>query len=368
MRKYLAVLLSVAFLAGSLIAGGCGQADGGNGGGGKQDGDILAGMSLEEKVGQLFMIGVQGTEMTPDTQELLETIHPGGVILFGRNVQEASQLAELIADLQSVALDTGHLLFISIDQEGGEIVRLPWLDDSVAEADITGTDQAYTIGRKRGQDLASLGINQNLAPVMDMCQQGDFLMQYKRCFQGSPQEMGELGKSVISGQRDGGVFSTAKHFPGYGGIDFDPENESIPTVPQVPEIAQFKVAAEASPEFIMTANVIYQDIDANTPFTLTPAGIEYLRKEIAGDYLIITDDLASKVLKAAYTMEGTVVMAAKAGNDILLISANQPEDPMTAYNALLDAVKNGEISEDELDERVTRILRLKEKLTQGISS
>lgn len=365
MKKVFLVATVAVVVACALIAGGCGQTDEEK----KQDEDILAGMSLEEKVGQLFMIGVQGTEMTPETQELLETIHPGGVILFGRNIQDADQLTKLIEGLQGVAAaDTGHPLFVSTDQEGGEIVRIKWLDDGVAEADITGTDQAYNIGVKRGQGLKGLGINQNLAPVLDMCQPGDFLMEYKRCFPGNPQEMGELGKSVISGQRDGGILSTAKHFPGYGGIDFDPENDRIPTVPQVPETSQFKVAAEAGPEFIMTANVIYEDIDADTPFTLAPAGIEYLRNEVGGDYLIITDDLASKVLKAAYTMGGTVVMAAKAGNDVLLISANQPEDPMAAYSALLDAVKNGEISEGELDARVTRILRLKKRLPQSTGS
>ncbi len=364
MKKRFLVWLLVVVLAGALMACGCGQAGEDENGDKKQEEDILAGMSLEEKVGQLFMIGVQGTEMTPETQQLLQTVHPGGVILFGRNIQDADQLTKLIEDLQDVAnADTGQPLFISTDQEGGEIVRIKWLDDGVAEADITSTDQAYRIGLERGQDLKGLGINQNLAPVLDMCQPGDFLTQYKRCFPGSPQQVGELGKSVISGQRDGGILSTAKHFPGYGGIVFDPENDQIPTVSQVPEISQFKVAAQASPEFIMTANVIYEEIDANTPFTLTPAGIEYLRKEVSGDYLVITDDLASKVLKAKYTMEGTVVMAAKAGNDILLISANQPEDPEAAYNAVLDAVKNGDIGEEEINKRVTAILRLKDKLS-----
>jgi beta-N-acetylhexosaminidase len=364
MKKHLAVVLFAVVLASLLIVVGCGQASEDGNGDGKKEEDILAGMSLEEKVGQLFMIGVQGTEMTSETQQLLQTVHPGGVILFGRNIQDAGQLTKLVADLQSTAAaDTGQPLFISTDQEGGEIVRIKWLDDNVAEADITSTDQAYQIGLKRGQDLKSLGINQNLAPVLDMCQPDDFLMQYKRCFPGDPQQMGELGKSVISGQRDGGILSTAKHFPGYGGIVFDPENEQIPTVSQLPETSQFEVAAEAGPEFIMTANVVYEDIDADVPFTLTPAGIEFLRKKVGGDYLIITDDLASKVLKAKYGMGGTVVMAAKAGNDILLISANQPEDPEAAYNALLDAVKNGEIGEDEIDKRVTAILRLKERIS-----
>jgi beta-N-acetylhexosaminidase len=114
----------------------------------------------------------------------------------------------------------------------------------------------------------------------------------------------------------------------------------------------------------MTANVIYGDIDADLPFTLTPKGIDYLRDQVKGDYLVITDDLSSKVLKDAYTMAGTTLKAAQAGADVLLISANQPEDPMAAYDALLQAVLNGEVPAEEVDRRVERILRLKERLPE----
>lgn len=344
-----------------VFLSGCGNGETTNGKGE----DVLAGMTLEEKVGQLFMIGIQGTGLTPDTEEELRVINPGGVILFGRNIEDEDQLIALTGDLQEVARnDTGIPLFISTDQEGGRITRVKWLDDAVPEAEIDDTEHAYGIGLERGQDLLALGINHNLAPVLDACQPDDFLMQYQRCFPGSPEEAGELGKSVISGQRDGGVLSTAKHFPGYGGVVFDPENERIPTVAGIPEISQFEVAAEAEPEFVMTANVIYEELSPDTPFTLTTAGIEYLRDRVKGDYLVITDDLASTVLKAEYGMGKTVVMAVEAGNDILLVSANQPEDSMAAYNALLEAVRNGDIAEEVIDLRVKRILHLKERLGQ----
>jgi beta-N-acetylhexosaminidase len=345
-KKFLAFAV-IFILVGTLLTLGCGRAEN------AVDQD-LSQLSQEQKVGQLFMVGIQGTELTP---ELLQTIHPGGVILFARNIQDAGQLGKLIEDLQGVATgDTGYPLFIATDQEGGEIVRIKWLDDGVSEADITSTDQAYDIGLERGRGLKELGINQNLAPVLDIGQAGDFLTRYGRCFTGSPRVVGELGASVISGQEAGGIFSTAKHFPGYGGVDFDPENDRIPVFPQLPETS--------GPEFIMTANVIYSDIDADVPFTLTTRGIDYLRDQLEGDYLVITDDLASKVLRDAYTMAGTTLMAARAGVDVLLVSANQPEDPMAAYEALLQAVLNGEVSIEEVNKRVERILRLKGRLSE----
>ncbi len=178
-------------------------------------------MSIQQRIGQMFMIGIDGTTLTPEAEDLIRTVRPGGVILFGSNIQDAGQLTQLTADLQDFSLrETGLPLFISTDQEGGTICRVRWLDDAVPEANITSTEQAYQTGFNRAQALKALGINQNLAPVLDIGVEGDFLTKYGRCFQGTPQEIGELGESVISGQKDGGIMSTAKHFPGYGGISF----------------------------------------------------------------------------------------------------------------------------------------------------
>jgi beta-N-acetylhexosaminidase len=359
MKKAVLLLISAILAAVMLVAGGCGQ---------EQAGDLTAGLSTQEKVGQLFLVGFEGTQLTLEIEEMLTTIHPAGVILFGRNIQDADQLRKLIVDLQDVAMnDTGIPLLVATDQEGGQITRIPWLDDGVSEAETSDSEQAYHIGLQRAQALADLGINVNLAPVLDMGMPGDFLSKYGRTFQGGPEQVGELGSSVIHGQKDGGIFSTAKHFPGYGGIDFDPENDMIPVVPGIPEISQFRIACEADPKLVMTANVIYTELDADYPLALSPAGIAFLRQELGDAYLVVTDDLASKVLKNTYTLPGTVTLAARAGVDILLISANEPGDPMEAYNALMEAVNNQEISEEDLNERVGKILRLKQRITPGDS-
>ncbi|MCP4576371.1 MAG: glycoside hydrolase family 3 protein, partial [Deltaproteobacteria bacterium] len=260
-------------------------------------------VSMADKVGQLFMIGFQGKTMTSETEALIRTIRPGGVILFGRNIENADQLMKLIQDLQDLSMEvTGLPLLVSTDQEGGKICRIKWLDDKVPEADITTIDQAYETGLKRGVGLKDLGINLNLAPVLDMCVDGDFLTKYDRCFQGTPEEIGELGENVILGQRAGGIMSVAKHFPGYGGIIQDPETVEIAVEDEIPEIEQFQVAEAATPEFVMAVvDVIYQPIDPDLSFAISPHGINFLREEIAGDYLIISDDLATETMKNKYS-------------------------------------------------------------------
>jgi beta-N-acetylhexosaminidase len=364
-RTKLAVSI-VLLLALGLAAAGCAGAvqdgDGGNGNGANGPQDNL---TIEQKVGQLFLIGFEGTAVTPEIEQLFDSVHPGGVILFGRNIEAEEQLEQLITGLEELSTaDTGLPLFVAIDQEGGEIVRISWLDDSISQSSITDPAQAYEQGFARAQGLKGLGINLNLAPVLDMGVQGDFLTRYGRTFPGSVQEVGELGRSAISGQHDGGVFSTAKHFPGYGGIAYDPENEKLAVVPGLPEFSQFQAAAAASPEFVMTANVIYSDLDLDLPFTLSPAGIDLLREKVSGDYLVVSDDLATKVLKEAYGLGITVVRAAEAGVDVLLISGHEAGDVQAAYTAVLEAVRGGDIGEDEIEGRVTRILRLKERISQ----
>ncbi|MDD3719539.1 MAG: glycoside hydrolase family 3 N-terminal domain-containing protein [Actinomycetota bacterium] len=350
----------VLLLALSAAAAGCGGTAHDGNGGGNNGGDPPQGLTLEQKVGQLFLVGFEGTEVTPEIRQLFEAVHPGGVILFGRNITDEAQLTRLVADLQELAAaDTGQPLFIAIDQEGGEIVRAGWIGDDTAQARIASPQQAYDLGLARARGLAELGVNLNLAPVLDMGVPGDFLTRYGRTFSGEPQQVGELGASAISGQRDGGVLSTAKHFPGYGGIDYDPENERLAVVPDVPEYSQFLVAAAAGPELIMTANVVYTALDPDLPFTLSPSGIAFLREKVDSDYLVISDDLATKVLKEAYGLEGTVTRAVKAGVDVLLISGHEAGDVQAAYAAVLEAVRGGGIAEEVIDERVTSILHLK---------
>ena len=324
---------------------------------------ILNNLSLEEKIGQLFIIGFDGKNLTPEIENLLKTIRPGGVILFSKNIEDENQLKKLISDLQKISLeDNGLPLFVAIDQEGEPVRRIKWLNDKTSQAEIRNTEEAYQVGLERGHGLKTLGINLNLAPVLDITKEGDFL--YNRSFRGNPEEIGTLAQGLISGQKEAGIFSTVKHFPGYGGISFNPETEIVPILEKTPEIFQFQKAFEAKPELIMTANVIYSDIDKNLPFTFSSKGIQFLKTSIKGEYLIISDDLSSKVLKERFTLKNSVILAKKAGIDILLVAGwKQPEDSLQAFDAILEATKNGEIQEEKINESVLKIIRLKQKIS-----
>jgi beta-N-acetylhexosaminidase len=323
---------------------------------------MLEQMTLEQKVGQLFCIGFDGTAMGPDIEGLLRTVCPGGVILFSRNVTGADQVRTLNAELRALSKEvSGQPLFIATDQEGGKICRINWINDTVSEANVASPEQAYDIGLRRGLALKDLGINLDLAPVLDVGVQGDFLTKYERCFTGGPGRIGTLASSMILGQKAGGIFSTAKHFPGYGGITFDPESDHIAVVNQLPEYSQFKEEAKAGAEFVMAvASAIYAPLDPNLAFTLSPAGINLLRKTISGDYLVITDDLGTKTLKDAYTLMGAVTLAFKAGVDVLLVC--HTPDPLEAFHYMVDAVRSGEISETQVNERALKILQLKQSI------
>ncbi|MBC7247571.1 MAG: glycoside hydrolase family 3 protein [Actinobacteria bacterium] len=366
-RRFRGILVLALVLALGAAPAGCGRSSrGGNGGedgGSGGDDGALDALTLEQKVGQLFLVGIEGTEVTPEIERLFREVHPGGVVLFSRNIVDEGRLKRLISDLQELShADSGLPLLVAVDQEGGEVSRLGWLEDRVPQAQVADPEQAYRMALARARGLAEVGINLNLAPVLDLGVRGDFLTRHRRTFSGGPEEVGEMGKSAISGQRDGGILSCAKHFPGYGGIDYDPENERLAVVPSLPEFSQFQAAAAADPEFVMTANVIYRELDPEVPFTLSPSCIAFLREKVAGEYLVVSDDLASKVLKEAYGLGSTVVHACKAGVQVLLISGYEKGDVETAYTALLEAARSGEITEEELDAHVAGILRLKQRL------
>ncbi len=230
--------------------------------------DEIEKQEINNQIGQLFIIGFEGKTVTPQLEEFFKKYKPGGVLLLSKNIENETQLKKLNADLQTLSLrESGLPLFIAVDQEGGIISRVDFLEEKTAQSEIETPEQAFLVGQKRGQELKELGINLNLAPVLDSIQEGDFL--FERSFQKPIEEIGELGKALIQGQKTADILTAMKHFPGYGAISFHPE-ETLARVEQIPEITQFKKAMEANPELVMTSNVVYKEIDASLPFIFSP--------------------------------------------------------------------------------------------------
>ncbi len=320
----------------------------------------LSQLTLEQKIGQLFIIGFEGKVLNSEIENLIKELHPGGVLLLKRNIKDEEQLKELISSLQKIALeDTGLPLFIAVDQEGGLISRIEWIEKT-SQSEIEAIDQAYLVGQNRGKELGELGINLNLAPLLDITKATDFI--FERSFQKDSKTTGDLAKALIQGQKEAGIFVAVKHFPGYGDIPFNPE-EKLAALEKIPEISQFQKTTEAFPEMIMASNVIYEELDENLPFSFSEKGIQFLKNNIKGNYLIISDDLSQNSLLAAFSLREIVTLPIRAGVDILIFSGWRVSVTEGVF-ALREAVENGEISEKRINQSVLKIIKLKQNLIE----
>lgn len=315
------------------------------------DKDILDSLSLEQKIGQLFIIGIEGRVLTPETEKLIKEIHPGGILLLARNIGNKEQLKELVLSFQKIALeDTGLPLFVAVDQEGGLISRIDWVEKT-SQSEIKNKEEAYRIGKKRGEQLKEPGVNLNLAPLLDITYPKDFI--YERTFQKNSEEIKELAQELIRGQKESGILTCAKHFPGYGEISFNPEEE-LAKIETVPEISQFFVVPS---EMIMASNVIYKELDENLPFAFSEKGIRFLKENINGDYLIISDDLAQNSLLDNFSLKDIVSLPIKAGVDMLIFSGWR----MPVIEGV-EALRQSGISEERINQSVLKIVKLKRKI------
>ncbi len=318
---------------------------------------VLADMTLKEKIGQLFLIGIDGTALTPEVQKTIENIQPGGILLLKRNIENETQTENLIHDLQQISLSqSGIPLLVGVDQEGGAICTIGFGQEKTSQSEITTAEQAYAVGLNRGEELKNLGINLNLAPVLDTTKSGDFV--FDRSFQKDAQESGLFAKALVSGQKEASILTAVKHFPGYGDIAFDPEDK-LAVVDSTPEVSLFATVTQAQPEFVMTSNVIYSKVDPNVPFSFSEKGINLLKESVGPEPLIITDDLPQTSLIDKFSLKGVVTLPIQAGVDILTFSNNWGTTLQEAVRLLEEAVRNGEISEARINASVLKIIKLK---------
>lgn len=314
---------------------------------------------LEEKIGQLFIVGFEGKTFTPQLEDFFKKYKPGGVLLLSKNIENKTQLKNLISDLENLSLkETGFPLFVAVDQEGGEICRVRFLNEKTPQFEIKTKEEAYQIGLKRARELSALGVNLNLAPVLDNARKEDFL--FSRSFQKSATITGQLAEFLIWGQKKAGILSAIKHFPGYVGIDFNPE-EKLAEVEKIPEISQFKIALEAKPELVMTSNVIYKEIDPILPFTFSQKGIQFLKNNLGEEILIISDDLDQNSLLNEFTLKEIISGPIEAGVDILIFSGYRlPVEK--GLDAFLTAFYNEEISREKVKAAISKIIQIKQIL------
>ncbi|WP_051326389.1 glycoside hydrolase family 3 protein [Glycomyces tenuis] len=348
----------------------------------------LRGMSLEEKVGQLFVTYAYGeTADTTDpddvaanqeahgvdnADELLERYPLGGVIYFAwsNNVNDPQQIAGLSNGLQEAAAETGTPLLISTDQEHGLVTRIgppaTQLPGAMALGATHDADDARTAAEISGAELEAMGIDQNFAPVADVNVDPANPVIGVRSFSSDPQHAADMVAAQVDGyQSSGELASAVKHFPGHGDTSDDSHAE-LPRIDHTYEewteldAPPFQAAIDEDVDTVMTAHIQFPALDPSLkPATLSePILTGLLREELGFDGVVITDSLSMDGVREGYGDDRVPVMALLAGADMLLM----PPDIDLAYNAVLDAVESGELSERRIDESVERILGLKYEL------
>ena len=332
--------------------------------------ETLAGMTLHEKVCQMMFVtpeeltGEDGVTVAGDaTRQALESYPVGGIVYFAKNLESQDQVKEMIDNSQKYS-SIG--LFVATDEEGGVVNRLM---DTVGttyigsmyyykdDGDETAYENAYTIAN----DMSALGFNLDFAPVADVWSNPDNTVIGERAYSDDYAQAAELVGNAVKGFNDGGVICTLKHFPGHGDTAEDSHYSSAyvhRTKEEImaDEMQPFRSGIEAGAEFVMVGHLIVPDID-EVPATLSykiATGI--LRDELKFEGVAITDSFEMESIADNYSVDDAVVMSVKAGMDMIL----QPKDMASAVNSIEQAVADGELSEDRIDESVRRILTLKE--------
>jgi len=329
----------------------------------------LKDLSLEEKVGQLLMVGIPGTVMSPEIEEIVRDYRPGGIILFERNYRDPQQLAGLSAALQRLATIP---LFIAVDQEGGRVVRFKngfTLPPAAAELGRRGSPEyAYNIFSRVGEELKAAGINMNLAPVLDVNTNPYNPVIGDRALSSDPELVIELGLTVIRALQDNGIIAVGKHFPGHGDTSLD-SHTHLPHVLhsrsriEAVELSPFRRAVEAEVGAVMTAHVVYDMIDPDYPATLSEKIVDQiLRSSIGFNGVVLSDDLEMKAIMNNYDLETAAVRAILSSVDLLLV-CHQKKRQAQVYQGLLKAAQDGSLTAPCLDRAVTRILNLKKQFS-----
>lgn len=322
--------------------------------------ELLSAMTVEEKVGQMFFV------RCPDTgaAEAVSEYKLGGYILFGRDFKNktAEQVRNDISSYQSAA---GVPLLIGTDEEGGTVVRASSNPNLFPHSGLSpqdlfaqgGMDAIIQDARQKSVTLLDLGVNVNLAPVADVStDSNDFI--YDRAFGQDAQATAEYVSNVVKTMDAQGIGSVLKHFPGYGnnvdthtGVAIDERPyETFQTSDYLPFTAGIQAGADA----VLVSHNVMTCVDDQLPASLSPAVHKELRETLGFQGVIMTDDLAMDAVAAYAGDQSPAVMAVKAGNDMIVTTDFQTQIP-----EVIQAVKSGEIDEEQIDQSVTRVLKWK---------
>lgn len=342
--------------------------------------------SLTEKIGQMLLIGFSGTWVNDNSRIVRDilTYGVGGVVLFRQNVGWPQQVTELTTALQVASLQaTGLPLFVAADQEGGRVSRITsqfglqanYSAQTLGALDDLERTSAYA--RNVAQSLKQVGINLNLAPVVDLNTNpaNPVIGALARSFSPDPAVVARHAAAFIQAHTDEGLLCTLKHFPGHGSSRQD-SHYGFVDVTQTwhdDELTPYRTLIDAGQsDAVMTAHIFNANLDPQLPATLSPAVItDLLRGDLNYDGVIFTDDLQMDAIRAYYSFEEAVRLAVLAGVDVLSISnsfLNQRDAVAIAVAVIREMVESGQIPESRIDASYRRIVRVKERLARLLFS
>jgi beta-N-acetylhexosaminidase len=318
------------------------------------------------------MVGMPGTALDKETERLIQENHIGGIILFSRNIENPLQLAALCRDLQSASSKAqDRPLFLAVDQEGGRVARLKepfkrFPGNAAIGMDEEPVKRAIEFATVTSNEMKIVGLNMNLAPVVDV-QRGEIEKHLAgRSFGEDPERVAFLGRTVVKHLQKNGIMVVAKHFPGLGRADVDPHvhlpkiNIDLEELERI-NLPPFAAAIDEGVCGIMSSHAVYPALDQERPATLSPLVLtKVLRERMGFKGLTITDDLEMGAIATERSVAEGALKSFQAGADILLICKDQSQ-VRASLDLMRQALSKGTISPERLDQSLKRVRKIKKR-------
>lgn len=339
---------------------------------------MIADMSLEERVLQLFVITPEALTRVDTvvaageaTKEAIIERPVGGLIYFQKNLQNPEQVKEMLSNTYQYYREAGAPVpFLSVDEEGGSVARIGGqsafgverLPDMRVIGENGNAEEAKRVGDVIGSYLSELGFNLDFAPDVDVLTNPQNEVVKKRSFGSDAELVSRMSMAVVKGLEEHGIYATLKHYPGHGAALSDSHKGYAYTDKTLEELMEeelipFKEGISEDIHFIMVAHISVPEITKDTvPCSLSPYMVtDVLREQLGYQGIVITDAMNMGAISQEYNSKEASVMALKAGVDLVLM----PTDFEEAYQGVLSAIEEGELTEERIDESVRRVLRLK---------
>ena len=328
----------------------------------------ITSFSDEQLAGQRLMVGFEGTRLNRELESFIGEIKVGGIILFARNIINPRQIRQLGMSIQEFAASCGQPpLFIAIDQEGGQVARLKEpFTQFPGNPKMKGLKDAEDFARTTAAELTEVGINMNLAPVLDIAFNGPMSIMSARAFGHDPMWVSNLGAAVIKHLQQSGIMAVAKHFPGIGRTTLDshlalPHLDTDLDTLLTSDLIPFETAIQHDVSAIMLSHILYQKLDPEWPASLSVTiAKNLLRERIGYNGVVLTDDLDMAAIKNHYDIKTVIPRILSADIDIALICHSRL-DIEQAFEEIRNALAASQSMKAKAKKSAERILKLKSK-------